>query len=381
MPSSIKIVGAGLAGATIAQQLASRGGFDIEVYDSRPHVGGNVHTERDASTGVMVHKYGPHIFHTNNTQVWNYVNRFAEFIPYIQRTKAKSDGEVFSFPINLHTINQVYRTNMSPNEAREFIGRRATSFRIVQDLDDFETRASNLVGPELYAMFLREYTRKQWGRAPSELPASILKRLPMRWDYNDNAYDHTHQGIPVYGYTHMVENMLDHPRIKVKLDYPITRHDFRYSNSDTFVFYSGAIDEWFDYSRGPLPYRTLDFETIIDLSTTDYQGCSVINSCDQSTPWTRSTEHRHFTPWETSHTGTVVTREFSRECDAERGDIRYYPVHLSSENQKLSAYSEMARRETGVAFVGRLGTYQYLDMDKTVGLSIERAHRFLATRS
>jgi UDP-galactopyranose mutase len=379
MHSSVKIIGAGLAGATIAQRLAEGGVKNIEVFDSRNHVGGNVHTERDPSTGVMVHKYGPHIFHTDNTMVWRYVNRFGRFWPYTQRTKARARGEVFSFPINLHTINQLYRQNFSPDQAREFIGKRAAqdSRYLLGQPRSFEQLAVSLLGEELYAMFLRDYTKKQWGRDPHELPASILKRLPMRWDYNDNAYDHRYQGIPVEGYTKMVENMLDHPSIKVHLGTHIVRTDWRYLAEDAFVFYSGAIDAWFDYVSGPLAYRTLDLETLVDLSTRDYQGCSVLNSCDLSTPWTRSTEHRHFTPWETSHTGTVVTREFSRECDPQSGDIRYYPVHLAHENERLAVYHELAAREDSVAFVGRLGTYQYLDMDKTIWLSMKRAAEFL----
>lgn len=378
---SIKIIGAGLAGATVAQQLAYRG-LKVEVFDERNHLGGNVHTERDPSTGVMVHVYGPHIFHTDDTEVWNYVNRFAEFVPYIQRTKARSGGGVYSFPINLHTINQVFRKSFSPNEARSFIAERCNFYLACHNgaPGNFEERAISMVGHELYGMFLRDYTRKQWGRDPDSLPDSILKRLPMRWDYNDNAYDHRYQGIPFQGYTQMVGNMLDHPRIKVRLGTKITRRDFRYADTDTYIFNSGAIDEWFDYAHGPLSYRTLDFERIVDLSTTDYQGCSVINACDLSTPWTRSTEHRHFTPWETSHTGTVVTREFSRECDPEKGDIRYYPIRLAADYDRYLEYKQLEQRESGVDFIGRLGLYQYLDMDKTIAASLYRARRFLATR-
>jgi UDP-galactopyranose mutase len=199
----------------------------------------------------------------------------------------------------------------------------------------------------------------------------------MRFDYNDNAYDHPYQAIPRDGYTHMVENMLDHPAIKVHLNCEFTRDDWcAYTSDDkVFAFYSGAIDEWFDYSHGYLPYRTLDFETIIDRETRDYQGCSVLNSCDASTPWTRSTEHRHFTPWETSHTGTVVTREFPREW--REGDIRYYPVRLAQGEEILKQYQELAAREPRVAFIGRLGTYQYLDMDKTIKASLLRARQFV----
>lgn len=317
----------------------------------------------------MVHAYGPHIFHTDNEDIWRYVRQFADMRPYVQRTKAKAEGGVYSWPLNLHTLNQVWHSDCSPEQAR-------AKLRAVTDAFDWEPvtfrdYVIKAVGPRLYQKFFAGYTKKQWGRDPHDLPASIAKRLPIRFDYNDNAYDHKYQGIPADGYTRMVENMLDHPRITVRLGQRLGRWD----DLDQHVFYSGPIDKWFGYLFGKLAYRTLDLETIIDLSTTDAQGCAVLNHCDLSTPYTRTTEHRHFTPWERGHTGTVITREWSREW--REGDIRYYPVPLANEDGTLLKYQELAGRERSVTFIGRLGTYQYLDMDKTIAASIRVARQYL----
>lgn len=360
---SIAIVGAGLSGATIAFKLSGRG-YDITVVDQRPHLAGNVHTERDADTGVMVHKYGPHIFHTDNDEVWSFVRQFATFMPYTQRTKGIANGEVYSLPINLHTINQFFGSNWTPAQAETFIldnpGREKAT--------NFEELAIASVGIALYEAFLRDYTRKQWGREPSSLPASILKRLPLRFDYNDNAFFHKHQGIPKHGYTAMVRDMLDLPDVFVQLGNKFKPEDAR---SFDHVFYSGPIDEWFDYRLGRLPYRTLDFTTIRMMG--DFQGCSVLNNCDRDTPWTRSTEHKHFTPWET-HAQTVVTREYPRE--AGEGDVLFYPVRLAAGQSQLLEYQALAAKEAKVSFVGRLGTYAYIDMDVTIATALQTAREF-----
>jgi UDP-galactopyranose mutase len=367
----ITVIGAGLAGATVAQQLAWLGEDDIDVFDERPHVGGNAHTYRDEHTDVMVHAYGPHIFHTNDQKIWNYVRQFATFYPYVQRTKATAGGKVYSWPVNLHTINQVWDTNLSPSEASATL--RAVTDGIDWEPQNFRDQVIKTIGPVLYKKFFEGYTKKQWGRDPFELPASIAKRIPIRLNYDDNAYEHKYQGIPTDGYTRMVENMLDHPRIKVHLGKKMTHMGTLLSEGH--IFNSAAIDEWYDYAFGPLAYRTLDLETILDLTTTDYQGCAVMNHCDLSTPYTRSTEHRHFAPWEKCHKGTVVTREWSR--DWRKGDIRYYPVPLATPNGTLERYQEIARRDTGITFIGRLGTYQYLDMDQTISASIQAARQYL----
>ncbi len=370
LPANMKIaiVGAGLSGATLAYQLGTYfREADITLFEQRGHLAGNAHTERDPETGVMVHKYGPHIFHTDNAGVWGFVKMFADFVPHIQRTKGIAGGKLYSLPINLHTINQFFGMNLSPQGAERFIaGQRSTPY--FPSPPNFADAAIGLIGMDLYQAFMGDYTRKQWGRDPSELPASILKRLPMRYDYNDNAFFHRYQGIPRHGYTDMVQRMLDMSRLTVRLGEKLNRNDI-----DAFdhVFYSGAIDEWFDYAHGMLPYRTLDFEVI--RSKGDFQGCSVLNNCDADTPWTRSTEHKHFTPWE-DHEFTIVSREHPRE--AVPGDLLYYPIRLAREQAQLLKYVELAQKETRVTFFGRLGTYSYLDIDTTIAQAIGLAKDF-----
>lgn len=363
------LVGAGLSGAVIGRALAEAG-YRVEVVDSRPHVAGNCHTERDVTTGVMVHVYGPHIFHTDDAEVWDYVNRFAAFMPYRNRVKTTSQGQVFSLPINLHTINQYFRQVLRPDEARAFIAAKADTS--ITEPRTFEEQALRFVGVELYEAFLKGYTIKQWGVHPSELPASILKRLPVRFNYDDNYFFHRFQGIPKDGYTPMVEAILDHPGITVHLNRSFARGE---AAGYDHVFYSGPIDGWFGHEFGRLGYRTLDFERFT--AEGDWQGCAVMNYGDQDVPWTRITEHKHFAPWE-SHAGSVLYREYSRACEPD--DIPYYPIRMVEEKAMLAAYVEQARAETGVTFVGRLGTYRYLDMDVTIREALDCARLFLAAR-
>ena len=363
---TIGVAGAGLSGAVIARELAEQG-YTIEVYEQRSHVAGNCHTERDSTTGIMLHAYGPHIFHTGDKDVWAYVNRFVEFKPYIHRVKATTRGQVFSLPINLHTINQFFRETFSPKEAQAFIEQQAD--RSISSPQNFEDQALHFIGKELYEAFFKGYTLKQWGISPSKLPSAILKRLPIRFDYNDNYFAHAYQGMPANGYTAMVENILDHPRITVRLGCILGRSmisDFSH------VFYSGQIDGYFGYDIGRLPYRTLDFERFN--GDGDFQGCAVMNYCEESVPFTRITEHKHFSPWE-EHSQTVCYREFSRACGPE--DIPYYPIHLVQGDRMLDHYKERTRVERGVTFVGRLGTYQYMDMDVTIRAALDAAHAFL----
>ena len=362
----ILMVGAGLSGAVMGRRLAEAG-HDITVVDSRSHVAGNCHTERDADTGVMVHVYGPHIFHTDDAEVWDYVNRFEVFKPYKNRVKTTSKGQVFSLPINLHTINQFYGKTLRPDEAREFIAGVADSS--IENPQTFEEQALRFVGPDLYEAFFKGYTMKQWGVHPSELPASILKRLPVRFNYDDNYFFHAFQGMPENGYTAMVNRILDHPRIYVHLN---TRFDRAQAGEWDHVFYSGPLDGWFDYKLGRLGYRTLDFERFTYQG--DYQGCAVMNYGEESVPYTRITEHKHFSPWE-SHDGSVLYREFSRACGAD--DIPYYPIRQVKEKALLQDYVALAEQEQGVTFVGRLGTYRYLDMDVTIREALDTAERFI----
>ncbi|MDG6095779.1 UDP-galactopyranose mutase [Acetobacter sp. AN02] len=362
----ICVVGAGFSGSVIARQLAEQG-FSVDVFDTRPHVAGNCHTERDAQTGVMVHIYGPHIFHTSNERVWNYIRKFDEFVPYVNRVKAHAQQHVYSLPINLMTINQLFGKQFSPSEAREFV--KTLGDQSIDDPQTFEEQALRFVGEKIYRTFFYGYTRKQWGMEPSELPASILKRLPVRFSYDDNYYSSKYQGIPKNGYTYIVEKILDAPEISLHLNTAFSRE---MAAGYDHVFYSGPIDAWFGYEDGRLSYRTLDFEVI--RAEGDYQGNAVINYCDESVPWTRVAEHKHFTPWE-EHEKTIVYREHSRLCEG--GDTPYYPVRLVRDKAQLGRYVEKAKSEANVTFVGRLGTYRYLDMHITIAEALEAADLFL----
>ncbi|OWU72418.1 UDP-galactopyranose mutase [Phaeobacter sp. 22II1-1F12B] len=365
------MVGAGLSGAVIGRHLAEAG-YDITVVDARSHIGGNCHTERDADTGVMVHIYGPHIFHTDDAEVWDYVNAFQTFMPYKNRVKTTSRGQVFSLPVNLHTINQFFGQTMRPDEARTFITEEQADTSI-EDPQTFEEQAMRFVGRDLYEAFFKGYTMKQWGCHPSELPASILKRLPVRFNYDDNYFFHKYQGMPENGYTDMIGKILDHERIEVKLE---TVFDRSQAGDYDHVFYSGPLDGWFDFELGRLGYRTLDFERFT--YDGDYQGCAVMNYGEVDVPFTRITEHKHFSPWE-EHEGSVCYREFSRAAEPE--DIPYYPIRQVAEKALLSDYVKLAEATSGVTFVGRLGTYRYLDMDVTIREALDTARGFLADRA
>ena len=361
------MVGAGLSGAVIGRELAEAG-HTVTVIEARDHVAGNCHTERDHDTGVLVHAYGPHIFHTDDSQVWDYVNRFATFRPYRNRVKTTVNGRVYSLPINLHTINQFYGKTFRPDEARAFVEAQADTS--ITDPQTFEEQALRFVGRDLYEAFFRGYTVKQWGMDPTALPASILKRLPVRFNYDDNYFDHRFQGMPEQGYTAMVEAILDHPAISVHLG---TRVDADVAARFDHVFYSGPLDGWFDNRLGRLGYRTLDFERFYHSG--DYQGCAVMNYGAQEVPYTRITEHKYFAPWE-SHEGSVLYRETPRACGP--NDIPYYPIRLVREKALLADYVALARQQTGVTFVGRLGTYRYLDMDVTIREALDTAAHFLS---
>jgi len=354
------IIGAGFTGAILAHELA-KAGHNIQVYESRNHIGGNCYSERDSKTGILVHKYGPHIFHTNNETVWNYVTRLSEFVPYVNRVKTTSRNQVFSLPINLHTINQFFNRTLTPKQAKDFI--HSLSNDKIKEPITFEEQALKFIGKELYETFFEGYTIKQWGVSPKDLPASILKRLPVRFSYDDNYFNHKYQGMPKHGYTPIFEKLLDIDGVIVHLNKSFTKNKV---NSFDHVFYTGPIDSWFDYDDGKLGYRTLDFEK--EYHKGDYQGCAVMNYGDLSTPYTRITEHKHFAPWE-EHSDTVIFKEFSRECLD--NDIPYYPIRLVNEKKILKKYIERAKKEKKVSFLGRLGTYRYLDMDVTIAEALE----------
>ena len=366
-PQHIGMAGAGLSCAVIARELAEAG-HRVTILEKRAHVAGNCHTERDAASGVLLHVYGPHIFHTDDEEVWQLVNRYMNFKPFVNRVKATTGGRVFSLPINLLTINQFFGRTFSPSEARAFIESRAD--RSIVEPQNFEEQALRFIGPELYEAFFKGYTLKQWEVDPKRLPASILKRLPVRFNYDDNYFFHRHQGMPEEGYTPMVQRMLDHPNISVHLGEGLAAADVaRFDH----VYWSGPLDGYFGFDEGRLPYRTLDFQRFEGVG--DLQGCAVMNYTDAAVPYTRITEHKHFAPWET-HEASVCYREFSRHCGAD--DIPYYPVHLTEGDVLLQRYQARARQERRVTFVGRLGTYRYMDMDVTIRAALDVARAALA---
>jgi UDP-galactopyranose mutase len=368
MSTRIGIAGAGFAGAVLARELAESGKYSIQIFDDRPHVAGNCHTSRDPATGIMLHHYGPHIFNTSREDVWQYVNRYATFGAYTNRVKAITRRGVFSMPINLLTINQFFGKVMNPPEAREYLA--SIGDGSITQPRNFEEQALRFLGRELYENFFYGYTKKQWGVEPRELPAAILQRLPVRLNYDDNYYQQRYQGIPVEGYTAIVEELLDHPAIEVHTS---ERLHPRECGQFDHLFWSGPLDAYFDHELGKLEYRSLVFERFDDVG--DYQGNPVINYCDETVSWTRISEHKHFAPWE-EHDRTVCFREYSKL--AQGSDIPYYPLRLEHDKSLLQQYMDYVRKTKGVSFIGRLGTYRYLDMHVVIGESLDFAKTCLA---
>ncbi len=360
------IVGAGFTGAVIARELAQHG-HQITVIDQRSHIAGNCHTLRDKSTGIMEHVYGPHIFHTSDELVWKYITKFGEFVPYINRVKTTYNNEVYSLPINLHTINQFYKKSMNPQEAKDWI--KSIASDDIQEPKNFEEQALKFIGKDLYESFFKGYTKKQWGCEPSSLPASILKRLPIRFNYDDNYFSHKYQGMPREGYTYLVQNILSHENIAIKLT---TKFDAILKNEFDHIIWTGKLDEWFDYKKGHLGYRTLDF--IKFEAEGDFQGTAVMNYGNEEVPFTRISEHKHFTPWEEHHR-TIYFKEYSRACTEK--DIPYYPIRLVNDKKILDEYIKLARDERGVTFAGRLATYRYMDMDVTIREALDLSKKML----
>ena len=359
------IVGAGLFGATFAQK-AREAGKRVLVIDKRPHVGGNIYTE-DVE-GIQVHKYGAHIFHTNDRRVWEYVNRFAEFNRYTNSPMANYHGELYSLPFNMLTFNKMWGV-ITPAQAQEKIAKQREESGIT-DPQNLEEQAISLVGKDIYEKLVKGYTEKQWGRPCRELPAFIIKRLPVRFTYDNNYFNALYQGIPVDGYTAMIEKMLDGIEVQLGVDF--------LENRDTLckkaakIVYTGAIDAYFDYCFGALNYRSIRFETEV-LDTDNYQGNAVINYTDAQTPYTRIIEHKHFVFGKQPK--TVISREYSQEWTPETEP--YYPINDETNNALYEKYRTLAEGEEKVIFGGRLGQYRYYDMDAVILSALETAEREL----
>ncbi len=368
------IVGSGLFGLTLADRAAREHGAKVTVIDNRPHIGGNAYSEIDPETGIEVHKYGAHLFHTSNTRVWEYVNQFTSFTNYVHRVYTTHKGIVYPMPINLGTINQFFNSAMTPDEARALIAEQAGEFA-GQDPENLNDKGISLIGRPLYEAFIKHYTGKQWQTDPKDLPASIIKRLPVRYTYDNRYFNDTYEGLPTNGYTAWLENMADHPNIEVKLgvDYfdesqPFNKKDVR---GQLPVVYTGPVDRYFDYELGELKWRTIDLESET-LETGDFQGTSVMNYADESVPFTRIIEPRHFHPErDYAKDKTIIMREYSRF--ASRDDEPYYPVNSADDRSTLLEYRERAEAEPSTLFGGRLGTYQYLDMHMAIGAALSMA--------
>jgi len=369
--ADLVIVGSGFFGLTVAQQCAQNLGLNVVVVDRRSHLGGNAYSEKDPETGIEVHRYGAHLFHTSNERVWEYVNRFTAFTSYQHRVYTNFRGQVFPMPINLGTINQFFDAAYSPDEARALIAEQAAEFS-TGDAGNLEEKGISLIGRPLYEAFIKDYTAKQWQTDPRLLAAEIISRLPVRYNYDNRYFSDTHEGLPVDGYTAWLEKMAAHDRIEVRLDTDFfdTSQEINKANvvGNIPVVYTGPVDQYFDYSQGRLGWRTLDFEREVK-PTGDFQGTSVMNYADADVPYTRIHEFRHFHP-ERDYPAdkTVIMREFSRF--AKGADEPYYPVNTPADREQLLKYRDLGRAESGVLFGGRLGTYKYLDMHMAIGAAL-----------
>jgi UDP-galactopyranose mutase len=360
------VVGSGFFGLTIAERCASELGLDVLVLERRHHIGGNAYSEVDPETGIEVHVYGAHLFHTSNERVWEYVNRFTEFTDYQHRVYSRHNGQVYPLPINLGTINQFFDAAYSPDEARALVKEQSAELD-GKEPANFVEKGVSLIGRPLYEAFIAHYTAKQWQTAPEQLSADIISRLPVRYTYNNRYFSDTYEGLPKDGYTAWLERMADHEKIEVRLatDFFDVRDDFA---GQVPIVYTGPVDQYFGNSEGELSWRTLDFEREV-VPTGDFQGTSVMNYPDPDVAFTRIHEFRHFHPERAYPSDkTVIMREFSRF--AEKGDEPYYPVNTAEDRAKLLRYRDLAKQEPMVLFGGRLGTYKYLDMHMAIGSAL-----------
>lgn len=355
------VIGAGLAGAVFARIMTDRG-YKCLVIDKRDHIAGNVYSKE--IEGIEVHQYGPHIFHTDNERVWEFMNRFAEFNHFIYCPVANYKGKLYNLPFNMNTFYQLWGTK-TPDEAKERIAEQVKEAAITEPRN-LEEQAIMLAGKDIYEKLVKGYTAKQWGRECTELPAFIIKRLPVRFVYDNNYFNHPHQGIPKAGYTAMVEKMLEGIEVRLNTDFLENREN--YLGMAKSILYTGPIDEYYDYCYGALEYRSLRFETEI-LPVGNYQGVAGMNFTDRETPYTRIVEHKHFKFGKGNPDKTVITKEYSATW--KQGDEPYYPVNDEKNNALYLQYKEKAEKEENVIFAGRLGQYRYFDMDKVVNSILE----------
>ena len=364
------IVGSGFFGLTVAERAATQLDKRVLVLERRSHLGGNAYSAPEPSTGIEVHQYGAHLFHTSNKRVWDYVNQFTEFTGYQHRVFAMHDGQAYQFPMGLGLISQFLGRYLTPDEARAWVAEQTAGLD-TKDARNLEEKAISLIGRPLYEAFVKHYSAKQWQTDPTELPAAVIGRLPVRYTFDNRYFNDTYEGLPVNGYTAWLTKMADHPNIEIRLDTDFfdVRHEIP---AGTPIVYTGPIDRYFDYSEGWLGWRTLDFEQEVLTDCGDFQGTPVMNYNDADVPYTRILEFRHFHP-ERDYPAdrTVIVREYARA--AEKEDEPYYPINTPEDRAKLERYRELAKveaNERNVLFGGRLGTYKYLDMHMAIGSAL-----------
>jgi UDP-galactopyranose mutase len=374
------VVGSGFFGLTVAERVATQLGKRVLVVERRQHIGGNAYSEAEPQTGIEIHRYGAHLFHTSNARVWDYVRQFTEFTGYQHRVFAMHDGQSYQFPMGLGLVSQFFGRYYSPAQARALIAEQAAEINTAE-AQNLEEKAISLIGRPLYEAFVKGYTAKQWQTDPKELPASTISRLPVRYSFDNRYFNDTYEGLPVDGYTAWLQNMAADDRIEVRLntDWFDVRDELRAASPHAPVVYTGPLDRYFDYTEGRLGWRTLDFELEV-LDCGDFQGTPVMNYNDPDVPFTRIHEFRHFHPERDYPTDkTVIMREYSRFADAD--DEPYYPINTDADRAVLAAYRARAKAETATArvlFGGRLGTYQYLDMHMAIASALSTYDNVLA---
>lgn len=363
------IVGSGLFGSVFARQMSDSGKKCL-VIESRNHIGGNVYTERIDE--IDVHVYGPHIFHTENEEIWNYVNKFTSFNGFVNRPKVSIGDKIFSFPINLLTLHQLWGVK-NPTEARKKLDEVKVK---IENPKNLEEHVLSQVGEEIYHLFIKGYTTKQWQVDPKDLPADIIKRLPIRLTFDDNYYFDKFQGVPTQGYAKMIENMLSGIEVKTGIDYFVDKN--YWDSIASKVVFTGKIDQFYDYRFGDLQYRSLRFET--EKMNGDFQGNAVVNYTDSSVPFTRIIEHKHFDADCLRRAGdrTIITREYPKSYS--RGDIPYYPINNERNNSTFSKYDDLAKSEKKFLFGGRLAEYRYYDMHQIVGSALVKAKKEISSQ-
>ncbi|MPQ20407.1 UDP-galactopyranose mutase [Lactobacillus pentosus] len=353
------VVGAGLFGAVFAHEAALRGKH-VKVIEKRDHIAGNIYTEE--VDGIQVHQYGAHIFHTSDKQIWEYVNQFAKFNRYTNSPVANYKGHMYNLPFNMNTFSELWGVR-TPAEAQAKIQEQKDAAKLGGEPRNLEEQAISLIGTDIYEKLIKGYTEKQWGQKATDLPAFIIRRLPVRYTYDNNYFNDTYQGIPIGGYTQIVEKMLDHPEIDVETGVDFFADKDRYLADYPKIVFTGMIDQYFDYQLGELEYRSLRFETE-ERDVDNYQGNAVINYTDAETPYTRIIEHKHFEFGKGDKGKTIITREYP--ANWKRGDEPYYPVNNTRNNTLYKQYAELAKQEGNVIFGGRLGQYRYYDMHQVI---------------